>query len=260
MPASDAKRLDLRLAASLDPTKHFNQSKECRFIKEGESIQSDESASIRMEVIDSLAKVQRLYSTLNQHPNLVEFQFVLRWPGLKREEKQSLYSKYSSHELNFFIARKDPDFFKQVVRPYLQNKMHKTFMDHYLLENDLRPYLHPWAHARLNVVEQILLADRIEGEIDRTRQYINERTDLLPVDIGHNIYLFEPRFAAKPCPRGVPPLSPAARSLSESARISELWGGKAWMETSTFRGHGASRRNPKTEPSTHAVVCVSSKK
>lgn len=207
LPAPDVKRVDLRLANSLDPAKHFNQSKEFRFLDKAGSIQSAETASIRMEVIDSLSSVYQLYATLNQQPHLAEFEFVLRWPSLKKEEKQTFYSKHASHELSFFIAQKDPEFFQQIVKPYLQNKMHKTFMDHYLLKNDLSPWLHPWAHARLNVVEQVLLSDRIDGEIERTRQFINGRTDLLPVDVTRNGYLFDTAFQS----RG---LSPSRVSLS----------------------------------------------
>jgi len=191
LDAPEPTRLDLRLADSLDPEKHFNQSKQFRVVKEGEQLTTDENASVRMEVIDSLRRVYQLYSTLSGDSNLTDFEFVIRWPTLKQDEKQTLYSRYACHELNFFIARKDATFFKEIVRPYLQNKMHKTFMDHYLLEDDLSGYLQPWAHARLNVAEQILLAERIEGEFERTARFINERSDLIPIDISREVLLFD---------------------------------------------------------------------
>jgi hypothetical protein len=38
--------------------------------------------------------------------------------------------------LNFFIFKKDKEFFFEVVRPYIQNKLEKTFVDFFLLEFD----------------------------------------------------------------------------------------------------------------------------
>ena len=37
------------------------------------------------------------------------------------------------HELNFFIFKKDHEFFKQVVREVIENKLEKTFIDNYML-------------------------------------------------------------------------------------------------------------------------------
>ena len=197
LAAPEANRIDLRLSASLDPSKHFNQSKEFRFLNRGETLASEETASVRMEIIDSLSRAYQLYSTLNQHPHLAEFEFILRWPGLDQKEKQALYSKYACHELNFFIAQKDAEFFQQIVQPYLQHKMYKTFMDHYLLGDELSAWLHPWAHARLNVAEQILLADRIGGEVERTRMFIRQRYDILPVDVSRGVHLFDTAFSSR---------------------------------------------------------------
>lgn len=196
LKAPEPTRLDLRLAASLDPAKHFNQSRDFRLLGQGEQLTTDETASVRLEVIDSLARVYQLYSTLNGSTHLTEFEFVIRWPALEAKEKQTLYSKYACHELNFFIARKDPEFFEQIVLPFLSNKMHKTFMDRCLLGEDLRDYLQPWAHSRLNVVEQILLAERIDGEFDRTSRFINEAADMVPVDINRATMLFDTAFSS----------------------------------------------------------------
>ena len=68
-------------------------------------------AGSRFEAYDSLAKVYALYATLSKDPKLAEFAFVLDWPKLKAEEKRALYSKYACHELNFFLSKKDPEFF-----------------------------------------------------------------------------------------------------------------------------------------------------
>ncbi len=48
-----------------------------------------------------------------------------------------------------------------MIRPYLANKLHRTFVDRYLLGEDLRAYLEPWAFGRLNALERVLLARRV---------------------------------------------------------------------------------------------------
>src|SRR5205807_5316306 len=160
--------LDLRLHVGLDPKGHFTQQKQVNILSPGQLFVLADAASSRFEVYDSLQRVYGLYATLSNDPKLAEFAFLLNWPKLKPEEKRALYSKYASHELHFFLAKKDPAFFQAVVLPYLANKKDKTFMDRWLLKEDLREYLQPWSYGRLNTVERILLAQRIQGEPAKT--------------------------------------------------------------------------------------------
>lgn len=197
-------RIDLRLGQSFEPERHLNQVKEFRVLRQGDSVTSSLDASVQMEVIDSLPRAYQVLATLNGRTPLAEFEFVTRWPTLQAEEKQSLYSQYACHELNLFIARKDGPFFNDVVRPYLANKLHKTFMDHYLLDHDLTAYLDPWYYARLNTAEKILLADRIEGEVPHMQQYIGHAVDLLPVDVTRNTVLFDTAFGSNALTRNGP--------------------------------------------------------
>ena len=104
--------LDLRLRAGLDPTGHFTQQKQVSVLAAGKPFVLADAAGSRFEAYDSLAKVYGLYATLSHDPKLAEFAFVLNWPKLKPEEKRALYSKYACHELNFFLAKKDPEFFR----------------------------------------------------------------------------------------------------------------------------------------------------
>ena len=83
-----------------------------------------------------------------------------RWASLSDAERQTLYSRHACHELALFIHGKDRPLFDRVLRPYLASKLHKTFVDHWLLDADLTPYLEPWRLARLNALELALLARR----------------------------------------------------------------------------------------------------
>ncbi|QEL20900.1 hypothetical protein [Limnoglobus roseus] len=191
LPEQEAKFLDLRLATGLDPAKHFTQQKQVSVLDAGQVFTLKDITGSRFELVDSTAKVYGLYATLSKDPKLTEFAFLLTWPKLKPEEKRPLYSKYSSHELNFFLFKKDCEFFATVVRPYLGNKKDKTFLDHYLLEHDLGEYLKPWNYNRLNSVERVLLAQRIAGEPAKTSRHFNDLLRLLPPRTDRDIYLFD---------------------------------------------------------------------
>jgi hypothetical protein len=61
---------------------------------------------------------------------------LLKWDQLVDDEKIKTFSKFGSHELNFFIFHRDHDFFNKIVRTYILNKLEKTFIDWYLLATD----------------------------------------------------------------------------------------------------------------------------
>ncbi len=183
LPELMADYIDLRLLTSLDPQQHFTQQKRITILTTGGTLVLPDITSTKFESYDSLARVYGLYTTLNPDPKLAEFGFLLNWPKLKLAEKRTLYSKYASHELSFFLSRKDPEFFRTVILPYLAHKKDKTFLDHWLLESDLAAYRQPWAFAQLNTVERILLARRVDGEQPLVKRFVTDQFDLLPPDI-----------------------------------------------------------------------------
>ncbi len=134
LPEQKTDFVDLRLRNGLDPNGHFTQQKQVNVLSAKQPFVIADAAASRFEVYDSLAKVYGLYATLTKDPKLAEFSFILTWPTLKLEEKKSLYSKFACHELSFFLAKKDPEFFQTIVKPYLANKKDKTFLDHPLIE------------------------------------------------------------------------------------------------------------------------------
>ncbi|MCA9070290.1 MAG: hypothetical protein KDA84_15255, partial [Planctomycetaceae bacterium] len=128
LPSSDRRFMDLRLTQGFDTEKHFTQQKHISILKKGGKFTLSDISTAKFENYDSLAKVYSLYATLSGNGNLAEFRFILDWPTLKETEKREKYSKYACHELNFFLFKKDPMFFGQVIRPYLENKKDKTFL------------------------------------------------------------------------------------------------------------------------------------
>jgi len=181
---------DLRLADGLDPAKHFTEQKQISVVEAEKTLILPDITTSTLEIYDTLGKVYRLYATLSHNPDLAEFAFILDWPKLKAEEKREKYSKYACHELSFFLCKKDPPFFETVILPYLKNKKDKTFLDHWLIGDDLAGYLQPWDYEQLNVVERILLAQRIPAETAAAARHVKDLQDLLPPDIDHFNELF----------------------------------------------------------------------
>jgi hypothetical protein len=182
LPEKQLTPLDRRLSVALDSELHLTEEKRIEFVAGGASAVIEDVATSDVETYDSLASIYRFFSTFTGNADLVGFEFILHWPELEAKEKRELYSEHACHELNFFLYRKDPAFFAEVIRPYLSSKLHKTFLDRWLLDEDLTAYLDPWAFDRLNVVEQILLARRLEGEGARLARHVRERVELIPSD------------------------------------------------------------------------------
>ena len=188
---SEHRHRDLRLLDGLPADSHFGEKKQVTVLQQGAPFTVEDIETATVEIYDTLGRVYRLFMALSQNATLTEFGFVLEWPDLGREQKRERYSKYACHELNLFLSRKDPTFFAEVVQPYLRNKLHKTFLDRYLLDEDLSRYLSPWAYGRLNIVERILLCSRIAGQSEAGKRHIHNLFDLVPPDIERENHLFQ---------------------------------------------------------------------
>lgn len=182
---------DQRLAKNLDPVKPFTQKKEITVLEAGKSLTLADILTSELETYDTLSGVHSLFTTLTNDGNLALFAFVLDWPKLSEEEKRAKYSEHACHELSFFLYKKDRAFFDKVIKPYLANKKDKTLMDEYLLGLDLKKFVEPWAYARLNIVERILLAQRIEGEGGNAARHVRELWEMIPPNPEMADHLFE---------------------------------------------------------------------
>ncbi len=191
LPEAGTKFTDLRLAHNLDPAKPFAQKKEIAVLKPGGAFALTDTLTGELETYDTLGSVYALFTTLSGDGNLAKFAWLLQWPKLGDEERHAKYGEFACHELNFFLWRKDAAFFEKTVRPYLANKKDKTFMDDFLLGNDLARYLEPWAYARLNVVERALLAQRAKGEAANAARHLRELWEMVPPNPDEQDRLFE---------------------------------------------------------------------
>jgi hypothetical protein len=173
---------DLRLPAGLDPNVQFTEQKSVASRSKGEALELADLTTSELELYDSLPAVFNLYATLSGNPTLEEFRFLLRWHEMDAGEKHDLYSRYACHELSFFLFYKDKPFFDAIVKPYLANKKDKTFLDQWLLGEDLTGHLDAWAFGRLNAVERILMAQRGLPGLEGVRRDTQDRFDLIVPD------------------------------------------------------------------------------
>ena len=65
------------------------------------------------------------------------FDFLSKWMQgkMSRADKDRYFSGFTCHELHLFLKKHDPDYFREVVQPFVASKMEKTFIDHYILED-----------------------------------------------------------------------------------------------------------------------------
>jgi len=173
---------DRRLRLALDAAGHFAEERRVEALPAGATIVVDDIRTGKLELVDTLARAHQVLLTLGGNEALREFTFVTQWSHLDAAEQQRKYSKYACHELDLFLSEKDPAFFARVIRPYLANKLHKTFVDRYLLGDDLRGYLDPWAFGRLNTLERVLLARRVPEVRDAIARLIGDAVFLSPPD------------------------------------------------------------------------------
>ena len=185
------KPRDSRLADVLDPEKHFSQSKQTQVLKKGDTLKIDDIVSAEFQIYDDLKDVFTLLETLNKSTHLNKFRFILDWNQKKEAEKNELYSKYACHELNFWLSRKDKDYFEKVVVPHLENKRSKTFMDHYLLKEDVSAFAKPWEFARLNTAERILLAEYLKDQRADLLRSVDESYWLNPITRANDDRLYD---------------------------------------------------------------------
>ncbi len=197
LPEVPTKFQDLRLTRNLDPQKPFSERKEVSLLATGQTLVLPDLLTSELEAYDSLASIHALFTTLSHDANLAKFAWILDWPKLKEEEKRAKYSEFACHELNFFLSRKDPDFFAKVVKPNLANKKEKQFLDEWLLGTDLSRFLEPWKFERLNAAERALLAQRLPAAAAGIARHLRETLDLQPPDAERDDLFFETALRGK---------------------------------------------------------------
>ncbi|HET9990505.1 MAG TPA: hypothetical protein VFQ65_18380, partial [Kofleriaceae bacterium] len=172
---------DLRLRVALDPDRHALQTKSIAPLRAGGVLEIRDLATAKVHLLDSLERAHAYLLALREDSDLRDFAWITRWHALADSERRELYSKHACHELHLFLYCKDRTFFDAVVRPHLAHKRTKTFVDHWLLDADVAPYLEPARLIQLNAFELALLGRRLRAEPALVR-ILADRISILPPD------------------------------------------------------------------------------
>lgn len=181
LPDQNFDPAEVRLVSGLDPKKNFSRQKTVQQINAGEAVIFPDLATSRYQVIGDFATAFDLLQTLSGDARLSKFSFLKTWPQLDAETKLEKYGEFASHELHLFLHQRDPDFFATVVKPYLQNKKDKTFVDRWLLRELLLEDTRLDYVQQRNALELALLARR-GGNSGAMQAALREAWELLPPD------------------------------------------------------------------------------
>ncbi len=160
LPERPLPTRDLRLSQALDANSHPIFQRRSTIGLPGALVASVPGQLASRRHADA-ADLFRLYAALNDAVDLSPYLPLAHWATLTDAERLDFYGRMACHEVNLFLFRKDRPFFDRVVAPYLRNKLQKTFLDHWLLGDDLGIWSEPAHHAMLNVVERCLLLERL---------------------------------------------------------------------------------------------------
>ena len=169
---------DRRLANPLDPEKHHLGTRRALALAAGAEAGIENVLDADWRAFTTLAEAHEFLYGATRSERLRDLALLLDWPELGEDEKLVHWSEHASHELNLFLARKDPEFFRKHVRPLLAEKREPGFIDDLLLDRDLSGYLRPFAWSRLNAAEKALLSQALPGARDRIAAELGDRWEL----------------------------------------------------------------------------------
>jgi len=164
---------DRRLAAALPDDRVWGEKRDLTIVRTGALIGAPAHGTVERRPIAGLGAMFETFLTLHDGPQLRKFEFLTRWSGFTRDEKLVHYGEFACHELHVFLRLKDRPFFDEVVRPYLANKGEPTFLDEWLLDGDVRPWLDTGRFGKLNTAEQVLLLEFLGEPGTRMAREIN---------------------------------------------------------------------------------------
>lgn len=183
LPLSGPRALrDRRLPRSLDPAVNVAQNERVVATRGGARVDLGDAAVTKVRAYDSIAGLLPVMRTLSGNSPLYQkWDFLGRWSRLSDIEKRIAATEMACHELHLFLYMHDRPFFDASIKPVLQNKTPKQFMDHWLLDQDLTGYLQPWRLQQLNTVERVLLAKRLKDRMPSVRRAVEDHVMANPI-------------------------------------------------------------------------------
>ncbi|KAL4440764.1 hypothetical protein ABPG74_013745 [Tetrahymena malaccensis] len=192
--------------------KFFTISRTNEYILKDSEFKSEDFTSTELQLVDSIPKLfsaqkelRKIHGSDNEQTNGYDFwEFLVKWTTYTLEEKHKKYDQFSCHELNLFIFCKDPPFFQDFVKPFIQNKIEKTFIDHFLINDSkyLLSNLSASSISDLNALETVLLIfflkqNNMVDEAKSVFNYLESSNKIKKYDTSHFKKLFDTVLNAK---------------------------------------------------------------
>jgi len=203
-PGNELRKRDLSLTQTLEVDKSFCEMRTAKCIEKHDTYNIDDIASTDLKIVDSLEKVMLIINELinvfsGKIANSNSFEKITHWNVFAEEEKNKIVSRFGSHEVYLFICKKDKEYFDKVVKPFIENKMQKTFMDYYLLADmdKMTTYANnPLKLHNLNVLEKTLLVEilALNGKKDLAKviaKMMKAQLDAKKKNIPEQIKIFD---------------------------------------------------------------------
>ena len=197
LPKADLMLRDQRLRTAFPRETHLSQTQRVEMLVAGTKKQLGDPRTRRVQTYSSIADVHRLYGTLLSNPEWEKFAFVGQWHKLTDAERRTNYNEMACHELNFYLYHKDRKFFDSVIKPLIAHKLEKQLIDRWLLEEPLDEYTELWRVQRLNTLERILLAERINSQRQGTSRWLGDVVTANPIDPQQRAQRFETALRGK---------------------------------------------------------------
>jgi len=179
---------DCTLNPGLPVTEHYLESRRCMCLMPGDILQLEDILTSEFEPFEGIDEMFYLFRALKSQESAAakaqinKYEWIVRWESIDISEKLAKWEAFQSNEVNYFLFKKDKDFFNNVVIPALNSKLQKSFFDKYLLDEDLTPYTRLDLFVTLNCFEKILLAEKIGGAwASNCCSNIAVEADLVPV-------------------------------------------------------------------------------
>ena len=170
---------DLRLARSLSSKKHYVGMQTSKVLKKGESEKIQHLLDADWRIYSSLHNAFDFLASQSSSGEVQDFRDLMFWPMLPEAQREALAQQLASHEFNLFLYYKDRPWFNAHIRPMLKNKRHLTFIDRFLLDQDLSFYFDPVQYQRLNPAEKALLARKSPTMRDAIVQDLKDRYEVV---------------------------------------------------------------------------------
>jgi hypothetical protein len=191
LPEKPLLSRDRRVTASAAEAPARFEARQSQALVQGQPLPAVQESAARLRLLTDLVEVYDLLASRCGDAQFHELRFLLDWPSLAPEERLRQYDTHVCHEVHFFLRFKDPEFFEAIVRPYLANKGQMDFMDEWLLERDLRPYLAPARFQGLNQLERILLLERTGAAAAQVEELCRRYSEKYQLSAAGSKTLFE---------------------------------------------------------------------